>query len=74
MMASYVPDLLEPLKIVTDLSLEVVGVDLEELAVTDVLLTVEEPIRDLELAGLHDDGHELVNLSGRELTSAVSSM
>ena len=44
------PDLLESLKILTQLVVEDVGHDLGGLAVLDVTLPVQEPVRDLVLA------------------------
>ena len=49
-------DLLEPLDVVAELGVEVLGEDLGVLAGLPVLLSVEEPEGDLELAGVLDDG------------------
>jgi hypothetical protein len=57
-------DLLEMLEILTQLGVYVVGEELSVLAVTTVLLSVEEPIGDLVLAGVLHDGHKLVDLNG----------
>ena len=46
------PDLLESLKILTELVVKDVGHDLGGLAILDVPLPVEEPIRDLVLTGI----------------------
>ena len=46
------PDLLESLKILTQLVVEDVGHDLGGLAVLDVTLPVQEPVRDLVLTGI----------------------
>ena len=46
------PDLLESLKILTQLVVEDVGHDLGGLAVLHVALPVEEPVRDLVLTGI----------------------
>ena len=46
------PDLLESLKILTQLVVEDVGHDLGGLAVLDVTLPVEEPVGDLVLTGI----------------------
>jgi len=48
----------EPLKIVAQLSVQVVGHDLAPLSVLSVLLAVEEPVGDVELTGRSDDGLE----------------
>ena len=55
-------DLLEELKIVTENGVEVVGEELDVLAVADVLLTVEEVVGDLVVAGVLHDGHKLLDL------------
>ena len=54
--AAVAADLLE------ELGVQVVGEQLDILAVALVLLSVEEPIGDLVLAGVLHDGHELVDL------------
>ena len=46
------PDLLESLKILTQLVVEDVGHDLGGLAVLDVTLPVQEPVGDLVLTGI----------------------
>jgi hypothetical protein len=55
-------DLLHELEIVTELDIQVVGQELGVLAVTDVLLSVQEPVGNLVLAGVLHDGHELLDL------------
>ena len=60
--AAVAADLLEELKVVAELGVEIVGEQLAVLAVALVLLSVEEPIGDLVLAGVLHDGHELVDL------------
>ena len=59
------PDLLEALQILTELVVQVVGHHLTVLAVLDVHLPVEEPVGDLVLAGVLQDGHQLLNLQWR---------
>merc|ERR1719348_2503269 len=54
------PDLLEPLQVLTELVVQVVGHHLSEFAILDVLLPVEEPVRDLVLAWVLEDGHQLL--------------
>jgi len=63
-------DLLQSLEIITELGVKSVGVNLRELAVLNVLLSVEEPVGDLELAGVGNDGDDLVDLSLGELSSS----
>jgi len=55
-------DLLQTLQIVTQLGVQVGGGQLPVLAVNDVLLPVEEPVGNLVLQGVGDDGDNLVNL------------
>ena len=64
-------DLLEALDVVAELGVEVLGEDLGVLAGLPVLLSVEEPEGDLELAGVLDDGNELLDLVGGELAGAL---
>ena len=64
-------DLLHPLNIVTQLGIEILGKDLGVLSGLEVLLSVEEPERDLKLAGVLDNGNELFNFVRGELTSAL---
>mmetsp|Transcript_16556 Transcript_16556/g.42252 ORF Transcript_16556/g.42252 Transcript_16556/m.42252 type:complete len:258 (-) Transcript_16556:28-801(-) len=64
-------DLLEALKVVAELEVEHVGARLRVLAVLVVLLPVEEPVRDLELARVLDDGHDTLHLLRRQLARAL---
>ena len=66
-------DLLETLKIVTELGVDVVGQDLVILTVNDIALTVEEPGGDLVLGGVLDDGDDALELFGGQITSTVTS-
>merc|ERR1712108_128452 len=53
-------DFLKPLEILTHLVVETVGEDLAEFAVLDVLLSVQEPVRNLGLARVvHDRNNTL---------------
>ena len=63
-------DLLQPLKIVTELRVDTVGENLRVLAVDDVPLPVQEPRWDLELRGVLDDGDDTLELIGVKLASA----
>ena len=67
-------DLLEPLEILAELGLHLVGEDLAVLAVGDVALSVEEPGRDLVLRWVLDDGDDALEFFGRDLTGAVTRM
>lgn len=64
-------DLLEALKIVTELGVNSVGEDLRVLAVDNVALSVQEPSRDLVLGRVLDDGDDTLELFGGELTGTV---
>ncbi len=55
-------DLLEKLKIVTELGVQSVGQKLHVLSVALILLSVQEPVGDLVLAGVLHDAHQLVDL------------
>lgn len=63
-------DLLQTLKILTELVVEGVGQNLSVLTVTVVLLSVQEPVGDLVLTRVLDNSNDLVDLLLSELTSA----
>ena len=63
-------NLLEPLEIVTELGIHIVGEDLVVFAVDNVSLSVEEPGGDLVLSRVLDDGDNSLELFGGELTGA----
>lgn len=65
-------DLLEALKILTELGVDAVGQDVRVLAVNNVALSVEEPARDLVLCGVLDDRHNTLELFGGKLTSTAA--
>jgi hypothetical protein len=65
------PDLLEALDVVAELRGDVLREDLRVLPCLDVLLPVQEPERDLELARVLDDGHELLDLVGGKLAGPL---
>ena len=65
------PHLLQTVEILTEIGLEVVGHDLLELARLHVLLSVEEPLGDVVLKRVADDGNELINLLVGQLTSTT---
>ena len=56
------PDLLQPLDVLSVFLVDGLGGDLGGLAGLPVLLPVEEPVGDLELPGVLDDGHKLLDL------------
>lgn len=55
-------DLLQALQVLAQLRVQIGGCQLGVLAVNDVLLSVEEPVRDLVLQWILDDRHQLLNL------------
>ena len=59
-------DLLEKLKVVAELGVQIVREQLAVLAVALVLLSVEEPVWNLVLARVLHDRHELVDLRTNE--------
>jgi len=64
-------DLLEALKVVTHLLVDLVGGELGGLAVLEVLSPVEHPGGDLELVGDLDHSHQVVHLLLRELAGTL---
>lgn len=64
-------DLLQTLKIFTELGVDTVGENLVVLAVDDVALSVEEPGGDLVLGGVLDDGDDALKLFGGEFAGAL---
>lgn len=65
------PDLLETLEVVTHALVDGVGEDVGVLAVVDVLLSVEEPVGDLELGGVLHDGDDALELVRVELSGTA---
>lgn len=59
------PDLLQALKVIPELHVQSIGDDLRIFTILVVLLSVQKPVRDLELAWVGHDGHQVVELSGR---------
>merc|ERR1712014_460392 len=64
-------DLLQTLKILTEFVVQSVGKNLRVLSIDNVLLSVEEPVRDFVLAWVGDDGDELLGLFFSKLTSTL---
>lgn len=64
-------DLLQPLKIITELRVDTVGKNLAVLAIDDILLPVQEPRWNLELEGVLDDCDQTLKLIGVKLASAI---
>jgi transposase len=61
-------DLLQTLKIITDLAVENVGHRLAVFAILDILLSVEEPVWDLVLARIRHNRDDLLNLGEKKET------
>ncbi len=67
------PNLLQPLKVITQLGVNTVRQNLRVFAVHNVLLSVQEPRRDLELRWVLDDRHNSLQLVRVELSGPASS-
>ena len=65
------PNLLKPLNIISQLGIEILSKDLGVLSCLEILLTVEEPKRDLELTGVLDNGDEFLDFIGCKLSGAL---
>lgn len=65
-------DLLQAFHIFTELVVKTVGQEMAVLAVLGVLLTVEEPIGDLVLAGVLHDGNDAFHVSSVHFTGALA--
>ena len=65
-------DLLEALHILTILVIEGVGEELGVLSVLAVLLTIEEPIGNLVLAGVLHDGNDAFHISSIHFTGTLA--
>jgi len=64
-------DLLQSLKILTELGVNTVGQDLRVLAINDISLPVKEPDWDLVLSWVLDDGDNALKLFGSKLTGTL---
>ena len=67
-------DLLQALKVLTELGVKTVGNDLVVLAIGDVALSVKEPRGDLVLGRGLEDGNNALQLLGGELTSTKKNV
>jgi hypothetical protein len=63
-------DLLQPLEIVPEFGVDIVGQYLAVLAIDDILLSVQEPKWDLELRGVLHDVHDSFELVRVQVTGA----
>jgi len=64
-------NLLQPLEILTELVVEQISQHLTGLAVLDVTVSIQEPVRDLILPGVLHDGDKLLNLLFSKFTSSL---
>lgn len=64
-------DLLETLDVITELGVDIVGKDLRVLAINDILLSVQEPVGNLELLRVLKDLDNALQLIRVELTGTV---
>ena len=65
----FLPHLLKTVEIFTKSSLDTVGDDVLVLTGFIILLSVEEPLRNIVLKRVVDDGNELIDLIVGEFTS-----
>lgn len=67
----FLPHLLQTVQILTEIGLEVVGDHLAVLSGLNVLLSVQEPLGDIELKRSVDHSNELLNLIVRQLSGTT---
>ena len=67
------PHLLQTVEILTEIGLEVVGDHLAVLSGLNVLLSVQEPLGDIELQRSGDHSDQLLNLIVRQLSGTTRS-
>lgn len=65
------PHLLQTVQILTEIGLQVVGDNLLVLAGLHVLLSVQEPLRDVVLKRVGNDSNQSVNLLVAQLSSTT---
>ena len=70
---SLLPHLLQTVQILTEIGLKVVGDHLTVLSGLNVLLSVQEPLGDIELQRSVDHSNQLLNLIVRQLSGAIRS-
>lgn len=63
------PDLLQSFQIISELHVKSIWDNLWVPTILVVFFSVEKPVWDLELTGIGHDGHEVLKLCSRELTS-----
>lgn len=67
-----IPDLLQALKIIPELHVQSIGDNLGIFAILVILLPVQEPVGDLELARVGHNHHQVIKLSSCQLTSSAA--
>lgn len=67
------PNLLQPLKVITEFRVHTVGQYLIVLSIDDILLPVQEPSRNFELGGVLNDGNKTFKLVRVEFSSTIKS-
>ena len=65
------PDLLKTFDIITKLGINVLSKDLRVLSSLEILLPVQEPEGDFELARVLDDGNQLFDLISSKFTTSL---
>jgi len=64
------PDLLQTLKVISELDIQSVRRELCSLSISDIFLSVEEPVGDLELTRVRENGNHLLNVFCSKFTSS----
>ena len=72
-LSAFLPHLLQTVEILTEIGLEVVGDHLAVLSGLNVLLSVQEPLGDIELQRSGDHSDQLLNLIVRQLSGTTRS-
>ena len=67
-------DLLESLQILSELGVNTVGDELRPVALTDISLSVEEPLGNVVVSGLGKNVVDLFNVCFSQLTSSKEKM
>ena len=70
-LSAFLPHLLQAVEILTEIGLEVVGDHLAVLSGLNVLLSVQEPLGDIELQRSGDHSDQLLNLIVRQLSGTT---
>ena len=70
-LATLLPHLLQAVQILTEIGLQVVGHNLLVLAGLHILLSVQEPLRDVVLKRVGNDSNQSVNLLVAQLSGTT---